>query len=397
MNREDFTILDKGIIHFDNGATTLKPKCVLEGISSYYNEYTANAYRGDYDNSIKVDQIYEKTRQEVANILNGEKNNVVFTSGTTESMNIIVFGFMKNFLKKDDEIILSKLEHASNLLPWFILKKIVPFKIKYAPLKKDLTIDYIELEKMINQNTKVISLAHITNTVGDIRNLEILSNLKEKYHLLLVIDAAQSVSHQKIDLKKLSISFLAFSAHKMYGPTGVGVLYGEKELLEKTEPLKYGGGMNMSFHSDSTYTLKVSPYKFEGGTPNIEGIFGFYESLKYLNSLDLNLVSSYLNDLREYAINKLKQIEGLIIYNKDVISSSVIFNYKNVFSQDLAIYLNKFHINIRSGNHCAKLLEDEIGLGNTCRITFALYNTKEEIDVLIEALKHPEDIYKDII
>lgn len=388
MNRDDFNILNNNIIYFDNGATSLKPKCIADSISFYYNNYSANAHRGDYDLSLLVDNKYEGTRTLVKEFINARKNKeIIFTSGATDSLNKIIFGYFKNYLKEDDEVLLTKSEHASNILPWFELKDEINIKINYIPLTNlEVTLDNVK--NSITDKTKVISIAHITNVVGDIRPIKEIIEYAHSKNILVIIDGAQSVAHTKIDVQDLDIDFLAFSAHKMLGPTGVGVLYGKEELLNNIKPITFGGGMNVSFQFDGTRIYNEIPSLLEAGTPNIAGVIGFGEAIKYLNNIGMDNISNYEKDLKKYAINKLKNVKDIIIYNENSESGIITFNIKDIFAQDLAIYLNKYNICVRAGNHCAKILKDELGIKNTCRISLYFYNTKEEIDYLVNILNN---------
>ena len=396
MNREDFLLLNNNIIYFDNSATSLKPKVISETISNYYNNYSANAHRGDYDLSLKVDSKYEETRSLVKNFINAKKNKeIIFTSGTTDSLNKIVFGFFRKYLKENDEILLTKGEHASNVLPWFELAEELNLKISYIPLNNlEVTLDNVK--KSITDKTKVISIAHVTNVVGDVRPVKEIIKYAHNNGILVILDGAQSVAHMNIDVQDLDVDFLAFSAHKMLGPTGVGVIYGKEELLNNMYPIIFGGGMNTSFQFDGTRIYKDIPTCFEAGTPNIAGVIGFGEAIKYLNKIGIDKINDYEQDLKKYAISKLKTVKDIIIYNENSQSGIITFNIKDMFAQDLAIYLNKYNICIRAGNHCAKILKDEIGIKNTCRISLYFYNTKEEIDYLIKVLSNP-NIKEEII
>ena len=390
MNREDFEVLNNGYIYFDNGATTFKPKCVLDSIKDYYTKYTANAHRGDYDFSLIVDEKYENTRSLVKDFINAKKaKEIIFTSGATMSLNQIIFGYFKNYLKKDDEVLITKAEHASNILPWFELENTNQIKVNYIPLNENHILELETLKESITNHTKVISIAHITNVVGDIRPIREIIKYAHERNILVVVDGAQSVPHLKIDVQDLDIDFLAFSAHKMLGPTGVGIMYAKEEFLNNMTPLAFGGGMNASFVSDGTRQYKDIPYLFEAGTQNIEGVIAFGEAISYLNKIGMDKIENYEKNLKEYALKRLKEIDNIIIYNENTESGIIAFNYKDVFAQDLAVYLNKYKICVRAGNHCAKILKDEIGIKNTCRLSFYLYNTYEEIDKLIEVLKNP--------
>ena len=397
MNREDFSLLEKNIIYFDNGATSLKPRILSETISDYYNNYSANAHRGDYDISLKVDEKYENTRLLVKKFINANSTKeIIFTSGTTDSINKIVFGYFKYNLCEFDEIILTKGEHASNVLPWFELKDELNLNIKYIDLDDDYSVTLDNLKKIVTDKTKVISLALITNVIGDIRPMKEIIKLAHQNNILVVGDGAQSVAHTKTDVKDLDIDFLAFSAHKMYGPTGVGILYGKEELLNNIRPIEFGGGMNAMFSSDTVRVYDEIPELLEAGTPNIAGVIGFGEIIKYLNNIGMDKIEKYELELKEYAINKLKEIDGINIINPNSKSSIITFNLGDIFAQDLAIYLNKYNICVRAGNHCTKMLKEVIGIKNTCRISLSFYNTKEEIDRLVEVLKNP-NIKEEII
>lgn len=389
MHREDFNILKTNIVYFDNGATTLKPYILSEAISDYYNNYSANAHRGDYDISLKVDTMYEKTRELIKNFINAKSSKeIIFTSGTTDSLNKIIFGYFKDKLSNDDEVIITKSEHASNVLPWFELKDSNNIKIKYIELK-DLKVTIDNLKKIITPKTKVISLAHVTNVVGDIRPIKEIIKFAHENNILVIVDAAQSIGHMKIDVQDLDIDFMGFSAHKMYGPTGLGVIYGKEELLNNTKPIIYGGGMNASFSSDGVRIYDDLPQLLEAGTQNIAGVIGFGKIIEYLTNIGMDKINKHEINLKNYLISELEKLDNIKIYNKNSESGIVAINYKDVFAQDLAIYLNKYHICVRAGNHCAKILKDEIGIKNTVRISLAFYNTKEEIDYLIKVLKNP--------
>ena len=398
MNRDDFKILKDDFIFFDNCATTLKPNIVVDETVKYYTEYTSNAHRGDYDNSIKVDTLYEETRTKVRKLINAESDSeIVFTSGATGSLNLVVFGFMKYNLKKGDEVLLTKAEHASNVLPWLELANEKGIKVKYIPLNKYHKLDYDELVKMIGPKTKVISIAHVTNTIGDIRPVEKIGKLCKENNIYFVVDGAQSVPHFKVDVLKNNIDFLAFSAHKMLGPTGVGVLYGKYDLLNETRPINFGGGMNNIFESTGEVEYKSIPTRFEAGTPNIAGVIGFNRAIDYINSIGYDNIERQEKELRKYLIDNLKKIDNVILYNENSDTGIVLFNLKDIFPQDTSVYLNTYHICVRAGNHCAKILKDELGIRNTCRISLYFYNTKEEIDVLIEALKKSKNIFEVVI
>ena len=398
MNREDFPILsNSNLIYFDNGATTLKPKCVVDIVNDYNTKFTANAHRGDYKNSLTVDTLYDNTRDKIKDFINAkERSEIVFTSGTTEGMNMIIFGYFANVLKKDDEVLITESEHASNVLPWFVLQERIGIKVKYIELSNnEVVMDNVV--KAINDKTKVISLAHITNVIGDVRPIEEISKLAHKNNIYMVVDAAQSIAHTRIDVQKLDIDFMAFSSHKLYSTTGTGVLYGKFDLLDKLVPVNYGGGMNAIFNKDGYYELREIPTRLEAGTPNIEGVLALGVAIDYLNFLGMDKINEYEHNLRKYLISELSKLDFIELYNKDNDSTIVAFNIKGVFSQDTAVYLDKYNICVRAGNHCAKILNNVFHINNTCRISLSFYNTKEEVDLLINVLKNSKNIWQEIL
>ena len=398
MNRDDFPAIDNNLIYFDNSATSLKPKCVIDKMMEYYSKYTSNIHRGDYNNAIRTNKEYDEAREVVKEFIHAKSmEEIVFTSGTTDSLNTIVFGYFKNILNKDDEVLITKSEHASNVLPWFVLEKMGKCTIKYIPLNENYEVTLENVKKSINKNTKVICIAHVSNVIGDIRDIEGIGKITKDNNLYFVVDAAQSVSHINIDVIKSNISFLAFSGHKMCGPTGVGVLYGKNEYLKDLVPLKYGGGMNESFDSDKSYILKNFPISLEAGTPPIAEVIGLKEAINYVTSIGVDNIHKHELELKKYLISKIENMDNIIIYNKHTESGIVTFNIKDVFAQDTSIYLNTYGIAIRAGNHCAKILKDEIGIKNTCRISFYIYNTFEEVDKLVDALKNSDKLYDVVI
>lgn len=384
----EFPMLEKSLVYFDNAATTFKPKRVIDKINEYYNDYTANSHRGDYDISFRVDDELDYTRDLVKMFINAKrKDEIIFTKNTTDSINLVVFGFFLNYLKEGDEVILSSSEHASNILPWLILSLKKNIKIVFVDsVNEKLNID--DLVSKITCKTKVISLAQITNVSGDKRDIKTICNIAHKNNILVVVDGAQSVPHIKVDVRELDADFLAFSAHKMCGPTGVGVLYGKYELLKKMVPYTYGGGMNLNYN-ENHLTLAELPYRFEAGTPNIAGIIGFSEAIKMINEIGIENIERHDKYLRKYLVKELENIPYIKIYNKDCEGSSVIINMDNVLSGDLGLYLNTKGICVRSGKHCAKMGDNK---EDTVRISLYFYNTYEEIDYLISVLKNKDEI-----
>ena len=397
MYREDFPMFENDIIYLDNGATTFKPKCVIDKMTEYYTKYSANAHRGDYDISYKVDVEYENARKLVSRFINAEMDEVVFTSGATESLNMIASGFFEHILEPGDEVLITLSEHASNVLPWFMLARKNGIIVKNIELDSNLHVTLNNVIKAITPNTKVISLAHITNVVGDIRPIKEICEYAHEHNIFVVVDGAQSVPHIKTDVKNLDCDFLSFSAHKMCGPTGLGVLYGKHELLENLVPINYGGGMNESFDSVDEVYLKDLPTRLEAGTPNIASVIGFGEAIKYLNNVGMDNITIHEIKLKKYLIEKLKTIPHINIVNDECDSGIIAFNVDGVFAQDVAYFLNKYHICVRAGNHCAKILKSAIGVKNTVRISMYFYNTYEECDKVYELLKDKNRIISEMI
>lgn len=398
MNREDFPLLSHDIIYLDNSATSLKPKCVIDKMNDYYSNYSANAHRGDYDLSFRVDQEYENAREIVKNFINArELEEVVFTSGSTESLNTIVTGFFGNLLEEGDEILITNSEHASNVMPWFRLAKKLGVVINYIPLDENYYVTIENVKKSITPKTKVISLAGVTNVIGDARPIKEIAKIAHENNIFMVVDGAQMAPHLKIDVQDLDIDFLAFSGHKMCGPTGIGVLYGKRELLEHLEPINLGGGMNESFDNPDSVYLKPLPTRLEAGTQNIAGAIGLGEAIKYLESVGFDIIGEQEHNLRKYLIDKLLRIPYIDIINIESDSGIVAFNVNKIFSQDVAYYLNKYNICVRAGDHCAKILKSSVGVTNTVRVSLYFYNTYEEIDNLVELLSDYDKIVKEMI
>ena len=398
MNREDFPMLKQDIIYLDNGATSLKPQIVIDKITEYYEKYSANAHRGDYDISYKVDVEYENARDLVVSFINAKcKEEVVFTSGTTDSLNMIASGFFANLVEPGDEILITTSEHASNVLPGFRVANDYHCDVNFVPLDDNLHVTVDNVKKSITSRTKIIALAQVTNVIGDVRPIKEICKLAHENNIFVVLDGAQSVPHMGVDVQDLDVDFLAFSGHKMLGPTGIGVLYGKKELLENLEPINLGGGMNESFDSPKEIYLKELPNRLEAGTPNIAGAIGLGAAIKYLMNIGIDNIHERELHLREYLIEKLVKLPFVDLLNLEADSGIVTFNIDGIFSQDVAYYLNKYNICVRAGNHCAKLVKNATGVTNSLRISLYFYNTESEIDELVELLSDKEKIMKEMI
>ena len=389
--REDFPILKKQIngkqlIYFDNAATSQTPTCVINSISDYYNNYNSNIHRGVHSLSEEATEAYEKARGKIQIHFNAKhKEEIIFTSGTTHSINIVSNGFL-DLMGEDDEIIVSGLEHHSNIVPWQMMCEKTNSKLKVIPLDKNGELDLKEFKNLVSKKTKLVFLNHVSNALGIINPIEEIIQISHSYNALVLIDGAQSAAHFKIDLQKLNVDFFTASAHKLCGPTGVGFLYGKKELLEKIEPFMGGGEMISDVTFEKTTYAEI-PHKFEAGTPNISGVIAFGVALDYMNSLGFENIRQYEDKLLKYATEKLKEIDGLIIYGDVKNKTSVIsFNISGIHSYDIGSILDKYGVAVRTGQHCAQPIMDHFDIPGTVRVSLSFINTFEEIDILQEAI-----------
>ena len=389
--RKDFPILSKKInnkplIYFDNAATSQTPTSVINSISNYYNNYNANIHRGVHSLSEEATQDFESARTKIKEHFNaGDTKEIIFTSGTTHSINIVANGYT-DILKSGDEIIVSGLEHHSNIVPWQMMTKKNNAKLKVIPLKENGELDLKVFENLISYKTKLVFVNHVSNALGVINPIEKIIEIAHKNGAVVLIDGAQSSAHFDIDLQKLDIDFFTASAHKLCGPTGIGFLYGKKELLDLIPPYMGGGEMISDVTFEKT-TYADLPHKFEAGTPNISGAIAFGYALDYLNNIGLDNIKKYEDYLLEYATNKLKQIDGMIIYGDTPNKTSVIsFNIEGLHAYDIGSILDKFGIAVRTGQHCAQPIMDYFKISGTVRASFSFINTIEEIDELIKAI-----------
>ena len=375
------------LCYFDNAATTFKPERVILAMDDYYRNYTANTGRGDYDLEHITDEKFADARRTIAHFINAEEKEVIFTSGASMSINLLAYGYGMKHLTKDDEILITQAEHASNVLPWFKVRDEIGCQVNFIPLDDQGRLTAENLEKVISSRTKIVAVAHVTNVMAYHIDIKAIARVAHEHGAIIVVDGAQSVPHLRTDVKDFDIDFLSFSGHKMCGPTGIGILYGKYDLLEKMDPFMTGGGMSTGFVMCGDASFMKPPFKFEAGTQNIAGAIGLAEAVRFIEEIGIDNIAVYEAELRRYALKKMQELPNIEIYNPDAEGGIITFNVKDVFAQDAATHLNSKGICVRSGQHCAKILIDYLGVVATLRFSLYFYNTKEEIDVFIEALK----------
>lgn len=390
--RADFPILrtkvyNKELVYFDNAATSQKPQAVIDALSHYYQTYNSNVHRGVHALSQKATDAYEAVRFQIKEWLNvPHLNGIIFTKGTTESINLVANSFGSAALNQEDEIVVSELEHHANLVPWQIVAQKTGAKLRFIPVLPNGTLDLADIAEIINGKTKIVAVNQVSNSFGTINPVKTIIKRARQVGAKVLIDGAQSVPHAKVDLTDLDPDFFVFSAHKACGPTGVGVLYAKPEHLEIMPPFLSGGDMiDEVFYTHSTYN--VAPHKFEAGTPNIADVIAFGAAIKYLQSIGMQQIEAYEHELLIYATNKLIEIDGLTIYGNAPEKAAVIsFLIEGLHPLDVGTLLDKMGIAIRTGHHCTQPLMRKFGIPGTCRASFAFYNTKEEIDYFVSSL-----------
>lgn len=391
--RKDFPILSTPLVYLDNAATTQKPKSVLKTMKKYYETTNANIHRGVYKISEEATRQYEEAHAVVGKFINASAEEIVFTRNATESLNLLAYSLCSS-LKAGDEILLTQMEHHSNIVPWQQLAKQRNLKIRFAEINSDGTLNLESFKSLLNKNTKIVSVTHVSNFLGTVNPVEELAKLAHAAGAVFIVDASQSVPHMPVDVKKIDCDFAAFSGHKMCGPTGIGVLYGKKELLEKLPPFLFGGDMikEVSFEDSKWNEL---PWKFEAGTPHIAGGIALGAAVNYLQKIRMNTIKIREHELTSYALQKLKELPNITIYgpSAEQRGSIVSFNINNVHPHDVAAFLDKFNVAVRGGHHCAMPLAKLLGVNGTARASFYFYNTKEEIDVFIEAVKKAQEFF----
>ena len=399
--KDEFPILQKRkISYLDSGATTQKPQCVIDAIESYYKECNANPHRGAYSLSIEATEKYESTREKVAKFINAKnREEIIFSKNATESLNLIAYSYGLDNLKKDDEVVLSIMEHHSNLVPWQYVTKKTNSKLKFMYINKDYELSKEEIESKITDKTKVVGITHVSNVLGTINNVKEIIKYAHKKGAVVIVDASQSIPHMKIDVQDLDADFLVFSGHKMFAPLGIGVLYGKKELLNKMPPFLMGGDMIEYVYEQNT-TFAPLPNKFEAGTQNVEGVIGLGAAIDYIEKIGYKEIQNVEETITKYAVNELSKLDCLELYitpHAENHSSVISFNIKGIHPHDVASILDSNGVCVRSGNHCAQPLLRYLDMDSTCRASFSIYNTKEDVDNLVEALKKAYKMFEKYI
>ena len=396
--KKDFPIFNnKDIVYLDSGATTQKPIQVIKKIEEFYENANANPHRGAYLLSIEATQVYEEARDKIAKFINAKhREEVIFSKNATESLNLIAYSYGLENLKKDDEIVISIMEHHSNLVPWQKVAKQTGAKLNYMYINDEFEISDEEIENKITSKTKIVGITYVSNVTGTINNVKKIIEKAHKVGAKVVVDASQAIPHMKIDVQDLNCDFLVFSGHKMFAPLGIGVLYGKREILNSMTPFLMGGDMIEYVYEQDT-TFAPLPNKFEAGTQNVEGVVGLAAAIDYINQIGYDKIDEIENEVVEYAREELSKLDYLELYmtpNKENHSSVISFNIKGIHPHDVASILDSENVCVRSGNHCAQPLLRSLGIDSTCRASFYIYNTKEDVDKLIKALDKAYSMFK---
>ena len=398
--RKDFPIFKNNIVYLDSGATTQKPIQVINAVTDFYKSQNANPHRGAYSLSVEATQIYEDTRTKIAQFINAKhREEIIFSKNSTESLNLLAYSYGMENVKENEDIVISIMEHHSNLVPWQKVSKVTKSNLKYLYINENFEITDDEIENKITKKTKIVGITHISNVLGTINNIKKIINYAHKQGAIVIVDASQSIPHMKIDVQELDADFLVFSGHKMLAPLGVGVLYGKRELLNNMTPFLMGGDMIEYVYEQDT-TFAPLPNKFEAGTQNVEGVVGLGAAIDYINDIGYENIKTIEKDILEYARKSLEKLDFLdLYYTKNIENHSgvISFNIKSIHPHDVASILDTNGVCVRSGNHCAQPLMRYLGIDSTCRASFYFYNTKDDVDKLVDALKKAYDMFKKYI
>ena len=392
--RQDFPVLreNPNLAYLDNAAMALKPDCVIKAVNDYNSKLGVNVHRGVYKLSYEATELYEQARNTIAKFINSSFEEIVFTRGASQSLNLVASSYGLNFINEGDEIITSELEHHSSHMPWNNVCNVRKAVIKYVPLNSEGRITIEAFKSVLTNKTKVVALTYVSNVMGYITPIKEIIKLAHEVGAIVIVDGAQAVPHMKVDVKDLDCDFLAFSGHKLCGPTGIGVLYGKKELLDKMPPIEFGGDMADTVTKDSM-TFKMPPYKFEAGTPIIAGAIGLAKACEYIESIGLDNISKYEYMLKEEALKRLKEIPDIIIYNPNCETGIISFNIKGVHPHDAASVFDKDDVCIRAGHHCAQLITSWLNTIGTVRASFYFYNNMNDVIKFVEGVKEARDFF----
>lgn len=399
--KKDFPLLEnENITYLDSGATTQKPIKVIKAVEEFYQKYNANPHRGAYSLSVEATEQYENTRTKIAKFINAKhREEIIFSKNATESLNLIAYSYGLDNLKKDDEVVISIMEHHSNLVPWQNITKQTGSKLNYMYINENYEITDEEIESKITDKTKIVGITHVSNVLGTINNVKKIIKYAHKKGAIVIVDASQSIPHMKIDVQDLDADFLVFSGHKMLAPLGIGVLYGKREILNKMTPFLMGGDMIEYVYEQET-TFAPLPNKFEAGTQNVEGVIGLGAAIDYIENLGYDKIQEIEHGVISYARQELSKLDYLTLYttpNEENHSSVISFNIKGVHPHDVASILDSEGVCVRSGNHCAQPLMRFLGIDSTCRASFYIYNTKEDVNKLVKALDKAYNMFKNYI
>ena len=399
--KKDFPIFEsKNIAYLDSGATTQKPRYVLDKINEYYEKSNANPHRGAYSLSVEATELYEGARAKIANFINAKyPEEIIFSKNASESLNLVAYSYRLDNLSEGDEVVLSIMEHHSNLVPWQMVTKKTKSTLKYMYINKDFELSKEEIESKIRDKTKIVAITQVSNVLGTINNVKEIIKYAHKKGAKVLVDASQSIPHMKVDVRDLDADFLAFSGHKMLAPLGIGVLYGKREILNKMNPFLMGGDMIEYVYEQNT-TFAPLPNKFEAGTQNVEGVVGLSAAIDYIEKIGYEEIDKIEKEVVSYAIDELSKLDFLTIYmtpNRENHSSVISFNINGVHPHDVASILDSENVCVRSGNHCAQPLMRFLGIDSTCRASFYFYNTKEDVDRLVKALNKAYNMFRKYI
>lgn len=396
--KKDFPIFNnRDVVYLDSGATTQKPQCVIDAVNKFYENSNANPHRGAYSLSIEATEVYENTRRKIAKFINAKSSEeIIFTKNASESLNLVAYSYGLDNLNENDEVVLSIMEHHSNLVPWQMVTKKTKSNLKYMYINDEFELSNDEIESKITDKTKIVAITHVSNVLGTINNVKEIIKYAHKKGAKVLLDASQSIPHMKVDVQDLDADFVIFSGHKMLAPLGIGVLYAKKEILNKMNPFLMGGDMIEYVYEQET-TFAPLPNKFEAGTQNVGGVVGLGAAIDYIEKIGYDEIRKYEDEVVGYAIDELSKLDYLTLYitpNRENHSSVISFNIKGVHPHDVASILDSENVCVRSGNHCAQPLMRFLGIDSTCRASFYFYNTKEDVNILVKALNKAYNMFE---